>query len=606
MTVKARIALGIAFLLIVIVALGLVSSLSLDRIQQRNTVVYAEDYRRLTTLEEFLSEVNLLSTALLNPAEAPEATAAFAAYADEAVPNLRSPDDTAAESFVIDGIATEAGRLVGALGRDIETDPAARLAARGHIIGLSTRLHTLYAQNEEVVAAAFADTQRISDAARRQLVILGAICALFATGVLIWLPNYVTQPFRSLGRSIEAIAAGDFRTRLAVSRGDEFGRLAKSFNDMAARLQTSNEASVADLMETQDRLTELVDNLRDLIIGMDRERNIVFINKPMADYLGVDRLNVVDRYMPDVALANPKLQRLFEPIATGEHEQIDPFAERMPDGREAFLQERVVSLEDTRSDVGGYIIILTDVTDYEERTNRRTDFLSTLSHEMKTPIAAVKMCVELLEDTRLGHLDDDQRELTGTIRANNARLLRMVNEVLQLSENVAGETKLELSSVRLPQLLEDSVEAHAPLLASRGLRASVSLPEQPEPIEADAERVAWVVNNLLSNAARYAPEGSTVRLSLRSVPGGVRLAVEDDGPGVPPAERERIFEKYARAANDKTTGTGLGLAISREYVAAHGGRIYVDPDYDRGARFVLELPRQLSAALRQQHATLPG
>jgi len=528
MTIKARIALGIAFLLAVIVSLAVVANLHLRRVEERSAAAYDAVLAQLDPLEL----------------------------------------DRAAAS----------------------RDPAEGLVPL-----------------REEIASTYVDNSRQAAIAQKRLTIIGAICALFAVGVLIWLPNYVTKPLKLFASSIERIGAGDLTTRLPENRADEFGLLARRFNQMTSKVQGYSESSLAEILASRNRLTALVDNLTEPILGMDATRRVVFINAPMARYLDLKQEDALGRYMPDLALTNTKIEALFQPIALGQSSAVEELSIIGADGSERLYQERVVRLTGSEADhltdsEAGYIILLSDVTEYVERTSRQTDFLATLSHEMKTPIAAIKMSLDLLEDQRLGELDEDQLELSTTIRSNNKRLLRMVNEVLQLSQNQAGEVQLRLQEVRLEQLFaraSTNLQTHS---NKRQIELSLTATSDLPKIEADPERIVWVIQNILSNGIRYAPIGSTISTVITPIAGGVQISVTDVGPGIPREQRARVFEKYSRVDGDKTKGTGLGLAISREYVEAHGGRIFIDPNYNEGVRMVFELPRLIPARLRELHS----
>ena len=613
MSTKARIALGIAFLLTVIAVLGALGVYHLQAIERRNAEVYRDHFLQLTTTEQAIRELNELSTALLS--EDVELTErAISRFEESLLVALPNRDSVAvvdvAADYLIRRLDRDVANLLVRL-RERDADGMLRDASRASairlILEINGALHSLFTQDERAVAFAFRDNQRTTAAAQRQMIVLGAVCVLFALGVLVWLPTYVAEPLERFANSIQDIARGNYKTRLPVDRSDEFGRLAVSFNMMAARLDDASAQNLADVIASRNRLTTLVNQLDELILGIDRDRVIVFLNRPMEEYLGLEAESALGQYMPDLALAKPRLQQLFEPIALGDGVQPEPFAVTRPDGSQAYFQERVVTLAaDAAGEPSGYIILLRDVTDFAERSNRQSDFLATLSHEMKTPVAAIEMCLNLLGDERIGTLDEGQRELADVMRENNQRLLRMVNEVLQLSQNEAGEVQLNIERVNLPRLLAETEAEIRPLLAGKDLRVETSTPADLYSVEADGERLRWVVRNLLTNAIRYAPAASAIEVDVRNVAGGVRLSVADRGPGVPADQREAIFRKYRRASGDKTVGTGLGLTISREYVAAHGGRLYVDEDYTEGARFVVELPRQLSEVERQRHAITAG
>ena len=606
MTVKARISLGIATLLLVIVVLGGVAVWFLSRIENSVEEAAGPAYARLDLAQSLSFEAASLhgqesgEAALREGADPLETRRAR--FAERLLANAAALFERPAskvDQLVIDDLVEDAQALIALDRFDGETEREREIET---VLGkITRRLEGVYAHNAVMLEREIELASERADRGYRYIGILMGVCVAFSVAVLIWLPQYVARPIRDFGRSLGRITAGNYKTRLPVQRADEFGRLASTFNRMAAELEAGSTESQAAVLESQTRLSALVDQLDDLMLGMDAGRAIVFINAAMARYLGVEPAEVLGQYMPDLALGRPRVQQLFRPLALGKDSSIAPFEVEEPDGTSRYLQQRVIRLREPESgEEGDYIILLSDVTDYEERTHAQTDFLAAVSHEMKTPIAAITMSVELLEDERLGHLDEEQRELTATVRKNVARLTRMINEVLSLSESEAGTTKLQLTQLDIGALVASAREAVAPLATEKGVRLEAVVPDEEYRLEADAERVGSALTNLLTNAIRYAPVGGRVDLAVTVVTGGIRVEVTDDGPGVRPEDRDRIFGRYKRGTDDATEGTGLGLAISRESIEAHGGRLYVDAAYGPGARFVLELPRRLPAAKRTQ------
>ena len=607
MSIKSRIAFAVAFLLAIITLLGLVSYQYLKQLDEQNQAVYASSYLKLTAIEEAQYELTRLASALLQAARPLQQrnVARFEVAVRRLEKRMQSEADSDVGisravlqdlSMILD-IAEQ--RLLPA---DQASAPLTEERLEQLISDAAQGLHSQFQLNEQAVALTFRENQRTTKTARQRIVLIDAICILFCAFILIWLPNYVTQPFDVFARGTRAVAEGDFSTRLDVARRDEFGQLAESFNAMIAQLEEQSNQSVGELLASRNQLRGLVNELDEMILGMDHARTIVFMNRNMEQYLGLSSEQALGAYMPDLALTKPRLQQLFEPIALGQARAIEPFESQDAEGRRRFLQERVVELQGAEGQLSGYIITLTDVTEYEEKTSRQTDFLATLSHEMKTPIAAIKMSLNLLEDERLGQLDEDQLELTSTVRTNSERLLRMVNEVLRHSENESGDVRLTIETIELIDVVKSSLTNLQPLALEKALALPITIEPNLPLIEADPLRIEWVLNNVIANAIRYAPVESSIEIDLFAVPGGVHVVVTDQGPGVPVGEAELIFEKYRRATGDSTKGTGLGLAISREYVEAHSGRIYVDTAYTEGARFVVELPRLLP----EQHRTLSG
>jgi signal transduction histidine kinase len=197
-------------------------------------------------------------------------------------------------------------------------------------------------------------------------------------------------------------------------------------------------------------------------------------------------------------------------------------------------------------------------------------------------------------DDDTGQLSRVQRRFLETIERNTTRLIALVGDLLDLSRLEAGRVELEPQPLDTPNLVRGAVAAVGNLFEARGTRVEVAVPDTIPPILGDRRRVEQILTNLLANAAKYTPPGGNVEVSAESQNGHVLLAVADNGPGVPEAERDIVFDKFYRgrdAQNRGEAGSGLGLAIVKSLVELHGGSVRVEESAPRGARFVVELPR---------------
>ena len=223
----------------------------------------------------------------------------------------------------------------------------------------------------------------------------------------------------------------------------------------------------------------------------------------------------------------------------------------------------------------------------------KSDFLGNVSHELRTPLAAVKGYVDNLLDGVAGPLTDKPRHYLGRVRDNTERLGRMVSDLLDLTRIEAGKIELIPRALPVADLVGEATDGLRHLADERRVRVAVDLAVCPA-VWADPDRVHQVLTNLLANALKFSPPGGQVAVTARPHPGGlVRLAVEDGGPGIPPAERERVFDKFyqvGRVEAERPPGTGLGLTIARHLVELHAGRIWVEDAPRGGAAFVLLLP----------------
>lgn len=238
----------------------------------------------------------------------------------------------------------------------------------------------------------------------------------------------------------------------------------------------------------------------------------------------------------------------------------------------------------------------TRLLEVEQGKNR---FLHHISHELKTPLTAIRESAELLNEELVGSLNSQQREITAILRDNTLQLQKLIENLLDFNIASSRSSQLRLETVALDELVRSVLADHRVALLARQLATDVSL--KPVEIQGDRKKLETLVDNLVSNAVKFSPEGGHVRLKLEEHDDQAVLEVADTGPGIPPAERRRIFDAFYQGetlAQGHVRGTGLGLSIAREYAQAHGGYIEVIDSEDSGACLRVVLPVQLTERAR--------
>jgi signal transduction histidine kinase len=221
----------------------------------------------------------------------------------------------------------------------------------------------------------------------------------------------------------------------------------------------------------------------------------------------------------------------------------------------------------------------------------KTNLLSTLSHEIKTPLTGIRMVLHLMLEDRTGSLSERQRIMVGSANEDCERLLATLNALLEISRSESGTTHLELVPTSLPETLERSERLFFPRAEEKGIVFRREIPVGLPEIKADPLRLDEVVNNLVSNAIKHSPRGGTITLKITRPEGDfLRASIIDEGPGVPAAAQNRIFERFFRAPGQDTDGVGLGLFISREIIRAHEGRIGLLDRADKKTEFYIDVP----------------
>ena len=364
--------------------------------------------------------------------------------------------------------------------------------------------------------------------------------------------------------------------------------------NMAAKLDEYRRSSLDDLMTAKKRIEAIVNTLHEPIIGLDPEKTILFMNREALSVLNLPE-DVIGRNATEVALSNDLLRRLLRELCDerkdAEKEPLKIYA----DNKESYFQMDNTPLYITpvggrEQQFVGNLIILNNITKFKELDSAKTNFISTVSHEMKTPISSILMSLQLLGDDRLGKLNDEQKQLVGSIRESSDRLLSITGELLNMTQIETGKLKLMPKITKPIELIDYAVKATQVLADRFCCFVEIDYPEKISKLFVDNEKIAWVITNLLSNAIHHSPEKSRIVIGAVQHDKAVEIYVQDFGRGIDPRYHKSIFERYFRVPGTKVQGSGLGLAISKEFVEAHGGTISVESEIGKGSRFSILLP----------------
>ena len=423
------------------------------------------------------------------------------------------------------------------------------------------------------------------------LIVVAALCAVIAGAILVWFPRSVLRPIDVLKRGITEIANHNYEQRLEFPGNREFESVAESFNDMAAKLDEYRRSSLDDLMAAKKRIEAIVDTLHEPIVGLDPDRRILFMNREALSVLNLPQ-EVVGRNATEVALSNDLLRRLIRGLC----EKKDPEPLKIyADNKESYFQVEntplyITPVGGSERQFVGSLIVLNNITRFKELDSAKTNFISTVSHEMKTPISSILMSLQLLGDTRLGELNTEQKQLVGSIKESSDRLLSITGELLNMTQIETGKLKLMPKITKPIELINYAVKATQVLADRFCCFVEVNYPEKISKLFVDNEKIAWVITNLLSNAIHHSPEKSRIIIGAVQRERAIEIYVRDFGRGIDPRYHTSIFERYFRVPGTKVQGSGLGLAISKEFVEAHGGTISVESEIGKGSRFSILLP----------------
>jgi two-component system phosphate regulon sensor histidine kinase PhoR len=406
----------------------------------------------------------------------------------------------------------------------------------------------------------------------------------------------MSRTLRAMVDNARSIVRGDRADRIDASRPDELGRLAGSFNRLADELQQA----VSSLAEERDRLEAILEHMHDAVLLLDSDDRLAIANPAAFKLLGLS----------DRALGKPLLEAMRVPALAEMVERARGGASgsseiELPPPRARRLEVHAAPLPHMR----GSLLVMHDVTDVRLLERVRRDFVANVSHELRTPVSVIRANAETLIG---GALDDIERapNFVEAIHRNAERLGRLISDLLDLSRIEAGAVKLSLGPVMVSSALSSAVDALAERAHARNITIDVDA-EEGIAVRAAGNGLAQILANILDNAIKYAPDGGHVWLRARvdeESEDTVRIEVEDDGPGIEPHHRKRVFERFYRVDAGRSRelgGTGLGLSIVKHLAEAMAGRVGVEPAPKRGSVFWIELPREVPPRPASQRTPAP-
>lgn len=559
MRLKTKLIIGLGFLFIVILAFGILSIVSINRLKDNAEQILQNNYETLVYNNNMLESLNRL----------PADSSAWKAFED----NLNQQEANVTEQ----GEGPTTAKLRSAF-ETYKSKPGDSLA-HNTILKSLQQINQL---NQQAILQKNELVKQSSETANTWLTLIFTVLALIAFTLVVNFPSIISGPIRSLSEGIAAIAGKDYKKRIHLKQKDEFGDLANAFNTMAEKLNEYEHSNLAKIKFEKSRIETIINKMTDAIIGFDEKRNILFMNAVAESLLNLKEKEVAGKYAADIALKNDLLRRLLQ---NGNDDELKIYA----DNKESyFSKERIVMKNEDQ--LIGEVIVLQNITPFHELDEAKTNFIATISHELKTPISSILMSAKLLEDERVGMVNEEQKDLVQHIKEDSERLLKITGELLNLTQVEAGKIQMAFQPVMPKEILLYAIEANKKQAELQKQTIEMRIDPSVEAVNADKEKTSWVLTNLIANAIRYSFEDSKIIVSVEQKDKTVVFSVQDFGKGIDSKYKDRIFDRYFRVPGTKEEGTGLGLAICREFIEAQGGKIWVESDYGDGSKFSFWLP----------------
>lgn len=424
----------------------------------------------------------------------------------------------------------------------------------------------------------------------RLSILLGGLgIAALAALLSLLVSRRISRPIEEFKKGAERFAAGDLTRPLPIPNALELADLAHTMNQMATEIERRVHQAESRSREIESILVSMIEG----VIAVDMDEKILRINAAASRMIPLSQDAAVGRPLHEL-IRNTAFHQLLEKSVTSGTSGESDITFYMPE--EQVIHTRCAPLKDAADKRLGLLIVMNDVTQLRRLENMRRDFASNVSHEIKTPLTAIKGFVETLRHTAVDDPEAAARFLE-IIEKHVNRLAAIIEDLMQLSriERDSSGEDLFLREHRLKDILQTAVQICKSASALRNVTIDLSC-DDTTTVMADSPLLEQAVVNLLDNAIKYSAAGETIRMLTRALTNEIQVAVMDNGPGISKKHLPRLFERFYRvdkARSRQVGGTGLGLAIVKHIAQAHGGHISVDSEVNQGSTFTIHLPRQI-------------
>lgn len=424
------------------------------------------------------------------------------------------------------------------------------------------------------------------------IVSLGTVCFLIAFILLFNLPQTIAEPINQLTFSIKQIADKNYSERVHFKGSEEFSSLADSFNTMAEKLQEYESSTLSKQLMDKKRIETLVNNMHDAVIGLDENHFIYMINDEALKITNLHKEDIIGKTAHEVAINNDLMRELLKNI---DHPLKDPI-KIVRDNKENYFEQDIIPINIVKTGEKekkyiGKVILLRNITPFKELDFAKTNFIATISHELKTPISAIKMGVQLLGNQKFGELNEQQQELLKSINEDGQRLLDITGELLNLSQVESGNIRLTVEKCSPKEIVQTAVKNVEKLAEQKNISISTEyLLEDNDAVTADFDKTVWVMNNFLTNAVKHSFQDENIKIVVEKLDSFIQFSIIDTGSGIDEKYHRQIFDRYFQVPGEHQNGTGLGLAISKNFIEKQHGEIGVKSSLNNGSTFYFRLP----------------
>lgn len=580
MKIKTKLRLGFGFLFIIVLSFGLIALFFLNELSDKSKMILKDNYKSLqyvASMRKVIDENNF-----------PLSEAQRLTF----VENLNNESQNITEQ----GERTAFLKLQSAY--KALNDPSVVAINANSLKNIRIALHEIEQVN---LAAIYDKNERANETSSRAnlyIMIAATLSFIILFTFIVNFPGFVANPLAEFGAAIKQISRKNYKQRLNFENDDEFTELADSFNGMVVKLNEWENSNLSTIKSEKLRIEAIIAQMQDAIIGLNEKGEVLFLNHLAAKLMGLDEDKIIGQNVSGLVQKNELLKRIIKPDTN------EPTLKIYADDKESYFQlenrEIIIPNYEEREEnalisvtkSAGSVYILKNITQFKELDEAKTNFIATVSHELKTPLSSIKMSLKLLNDSRVGNMNEEQQELLTHIKEDSDRLLKITSELLDLSQVETGNLKLNFAITSPEAIVQYAIEAVKFQAEQKSIQLNLNCDPNLPNVYADIQKTAWVMVNFLSNALRYSAAKSKVIIDVFQKDQFIQFSVQDFGKGIEEKYQKRLFDRYFQVPTDgqNKSGSGLGLAISKDFIEAEQGKIWVVSALGEGSKFCFTLP----------------
>jgi PAS domain S-box-containing protein len=455
---------------------------------------------------------------------------------------------------------------------------------------IKDEIKTLSQMNE---AAMFKDEEAATKFGQSSLYLIMELSGLAVIGgflMSVYFINRFLRPLNKLTDSIKNVKAGNLDYKIDIKTKDEIGELSIEFYNMTKRLQQYEQSTLGKLVSERNKSNAILMSIPDPIIVIDNDYKITMINKACEKFFNVSSEKAINRHFLEIIRNSQIFEYIVNVLEKNETNNEKTVLFKI--NNEYYFNVIVTKLTDTDENTNGAVVVLNNITHLKKLEKIKSDFITIISHEFKTPLTSIIMGTSMILNESLGEINVGQKNVINTIKKESERLSTLVDELLQLSNMESDKAVFNIHPCAIDVIIDSCIKPLYEIAEQKDVKLYYEADENLPKVMADPEKIAWVINNLITNALKYTYAGDEICVSAFAKNQKMYVSVKDTGEGIPEEYADKIFDKFVQVKGQDTEvrGTGLGLYIVKEIIKAHGGEIWCESKIDEGSKFTFYLP----------------